>query len=106
MLSTLPQTVPQTVSLNELRTSWIAQTTAMLARFTPIADAAVPSIEELHMLYSFYGEVKPHKLRRCVFGVEMIGKSVVFQSRAAAWDYYLQNKDWLATLALIKPCPF
>ncbi|GEM_PF-2369111 len=99
-------TLPQPVSLDELRTGQIETVTAMLERFLPVSDLAVPSIEELHMLYSFYGEVRPHRLHKCIFGVEMIGKSVVFQSRAAAWNYYLQNKDWLQTLALIKPVPF
>lgn len=100
-------TLAQTVSLDDERgTGRVDQVKAMLDRFLPISDAAIPSIEELHNLYSFYGDVKPHKVRKCVFAVEMIGKSVVFQSREIAWDYYLKNKDWLATLALIKPLPF
>lgn len=103
MVSTLAQTVPVA---DERGSGRVEEVKAMLDRLELISDVAVPQIEELHNLYSFYGDVKPHKLRTNVFAVEMIGKSVVFQSRVAAWDYYLKNKDWLATLALIKPLPF
>ena len=85
-----------------------------LAEYQGIEDEAVPSIKELHMLYSLYGEIVPHEVKPTSFAVRLTEESLValklteeplsFCSREDAWQRWLDNREGFESL--VKRVPF
>jgi len=75
-----------------------------LSHYEGIEGDVVPTIAELHRLYGQYGEVTPNSRRPfSSFSVERVGKSFEFLTRAAAWDCWLDRREYFERL--VKPAP-
>jgi len=75
-----------------------------LSQYEGIEGDVVPTIAELHRLYEQYGKVTANPRRPfSSFSVEQIGKTLEFSSKGAAWDCWLDHREYFESL--VNPVP-